>query len=211
MGHVKTRLAQRLGDQHALTLYRCFVADILATLSQGRHRVRIFFEPAEAEDELADWLGKKWELLPQIGSDLGGRMAAAFRQCYRDGYRRVVLIGSDIPDLTNAVIDKAFDVLAQHDVAIGPSLDGGYYLLALRHPHWPSKIFENIPWGSAQVLARTIVALKQHASKVYQLPIHRDLDHYEDLENFIQTCKSTQQLTSQTYRYLTQIGLPASP
>ena len=92
-------------------------------------------------------------LIPQVGADLGARMAQASADLFARGYQRVVIVGTDLPTMTAPALGEAFALLSTHDLVLGPALDGGYYLLGLRRP--APELFSDIPWSTDRVLAMT--------------------------------------------------------
>lgn len=183
-GLVKTRLAGKIGDDAALALYRACVSDILAAARKAGYPPHVFFYPAEAGAAVAAWLGEgAASLAPQEGTDLGQRMLAALRVAL-SGCARAVLIGSDCPDLTPALLREAFEGLAAHDAVIGPSADGGYYLIGFCAGALTCAPFEGIEWGGPAVFDATMAALKKDGLSVHVLPAWRDIDIYEDLLAF---------------------------
>jgi hypothetical protein len=183
-GRVKTRLARKIGDEDALALYRACVSDILAAACKAGYPPHVFFYPPGARAAVAAWLGDAAAYcLPQEGADLGQRMLAAFRSAF-SGCARAILIGSDCPDLTPALLREAFDGLASHDAVLGPSADGGYYLIGFCAQALTGAPFEGIEWGGPAVFDATMAALKKDGLSVHVLPTLRDIDVYEDLEAF---------------------------
>lgn len=183
-GRVKTRLARSLGDEAVLTLYRGFVEDLLETLRQGRQQVVLCCTPSSARAAVQAWIGPVDRIYPQTGDDLGDRMADAFHRAFGEGYRRVLLVGTDLPDLPTAVFQEAFAALARQPAVIGPTLDGGYYLIGFRPETFLPAVFEQIPWSTPAVLAETLAVFGRHGLKVHHLPVWRDIDDLADLNAF---------------------------
>ncbi len=134
--------------------------------------------PAEAGPELADWLGSDLTFEAQRGGDLGARMRRAIETRLEEGSARVVVIGTDAPDLTPAILQEAFTALGSADVVVGPAADGGYYLIGMRAAH--RVLFDGIPWSTDQTLARTLAAARQAALRVHVLEILSDIDTADD-------------------------------
>lgn len=177
-GEVKTRLIPALGPEAAAALYRAMAEETLRRTVPGRYARRIFFSPAEAAAEIAGWLPGE-RCTPQAGGGLGERMSRAFEETAADGARRTVLIGTDLPWITRERIDAARAALAPHDVALGPSADGGYYLVALREPQ--PALFEGIAWSTPNVYAATLARARGLGLSVLSLPEERDVDTVEDV------------------------------
>src|SRR5262245_16550630 len=130
-GEVKTRLARTLGPEAACAAYRQLVEKLLtelSTLSGGELR----FSPDDAEGEIQSWLHPGWQRRPQGKGDLGQRMGAAFSDAFAAGADRVVMVGSDCPEVTTADVRQAWSELKHYDVVVGPAMDGGYWLIGLK-------------------------------------------------------------------------------
>jgi rSAM/selenodomain-associated transferase 1 len=148
-GMVKSRLAVSVGEDAALDFYKCFVADLVEMLMQSGCPFEIYFYPPDSRQKVGQWLGDEHTLVPQMGNDLGDRMKNAFEQVFSRGFNRVLLIGSDSPDLTNLLIDEALGALQEYDAVVGPSHDGGYYLIAFKRDTFLTQVFNgiNCPFG----------------------------------------------------------------
>lgn len=184
-GTVKTRLTAVLDQDTVVELYRRFVLDLLGTLSHGNFGLRICFYPAGAKRKVADWLGEGYVYAAQRGRDLGERLENAFLAAFAEGFRRVVIIGSDSPDLPGEILEEAVRSLALKDVVIGPSIDGGYYLIGFNADRFLTKVFRGIDWGTPTVFQRTMGVLSRHSYDVRVLRQWRDIDTYEDLVAFV--------------------------
>lgn len=201
-GAVKTRLAASLGEAPVLELYRAFVSDLMEMLKKGEYPLRIFFYPPNAEAEIGKWLGSACHLTPQKGDDLGERMINAFREAFTEGFQSAVLIGSDTPDLPCAFIDEAFLSLNDHEAVIGPSFDGGYYLIGFRRETFHASAFEAVPWSTAEVFRKTTEILSDKQCRVHILQKLRDIDTIHDLRIFYDEHKGRDFAESATIRYL---------
>ena len=115
----------------------------------------------------------------QEGASLGHRLSHAFRSLF-DEFERLVVIGTDAPTLPQSFINEAFEALKTHDSVIGPSCDGGYYLLGLREP-LESVFDETIAWGTETVFVQTLAALRAAARSIHILPFWFDVDRPQDL------------------------------
>lgn len=182
-GSVKSRLATVVGDECAVKLYKSFVLQMLSTLKRGNFPFCICFYPENALKNLKRWLGAQFHYNPQKGKDLGERMKNGFTKAFQMGFKRVVLIGSDIPDLPLEFIQEAFTSLEEKDAVIGPAYDGGYYLIGFRDRAFSSQVFEGMAWGTESVFNETIEVLKQLEQRIHTLKSLRDIDTIEDLEN----------------------------
>jgi rSAM/selenodomain-associated transferase 1 len=182
-GKVKTRVASAMGDKMAMKLYRRFLLEMLFTLNKGTFLFYLCFHPENSLNDLKDWLGDHYLYTPQMGENLGQRMKNGFVEAFSMNFKRVVLIGSDIPDLPLEFIEEAFNSLGEKDAVIGPSFDGGYYLIGFRDKTFSPKVFEGIPWSTEKVFEETMKILKQEGLLVHTLPRWRDIDTIEDLKN----------------------------
>ena len=145
-GKVKTRLASAIGDEMAVKLYRRFLFEMLSTLNRGTFLFYLCFYPGDSLNELKDWLGDHYLYAPQMGENLGERMKNGFMEAFSMNFKRVVLIGSDIPNLPLEFIEEAFNSLGEKDAVIGPSFDGGYYLIGFRDKTFSPEVFEGIQY-----------------------------------------------------------------
>ncbi|MGD1152958.1 MAG: TIGR04282 family arsenosugar biosynthesis glycosyltransferase [Syntrophales bacterium] len=206
-GRVKSRLAKDLGEEAATNLYRCFVEDLLERFSKESYRLRIAFYPAEKEREMKEMLGDGFSYIPQSGEDLGERMKLSFLRCFSEGARSVVLIGSDIPDLPARIVDEAFLALDRNEAVIGPSVDGGYYLLGFTKDTFNGDVFMGLPWGAGTVFQETMKILRRAGVPVHVLPVWWDIDKPEDIAALIENSEHTGFADSKTMLYLKAIGL----
>lgn len=179
-GTVKTRLAAAIGDAAAAALYRALAEHVVrATEPAGEYERVFFFDPPDAGPELQAWLRTGEPLRPQAEGDLGARLAAAFAEAFGRGARRAVVIGTDAPALSRAVVTEALAGLANHDVVLGPARDGGYYLLALDGPR--PELFRSVPWSTPAVLPTTLERTAALGLRVRQLETLGDVDTLDDL------------------------------
>ncbi len=205
-GEVKTRLAQAIGAEAACRLYRNFVLDLLETLSRitgaGSLDLRIFFSPPAAAQEVRKWLGSGYDYAPQEGRDLGERMKNAFLASFTRGYERVLLLGSDVPDLTGEIIKEGFDHLEGCGAVLGPARDGGYYLIGFRANAFLPAVFDHIPWSTEEVFAKTLAIFRSANCTVALLPAWRDIDTLADLRDLRERHRTGAFARSRTLLYL---------
>jgi rSAM/selenodomain-associated transferase 1 len=175
-GTVKTRLAAQIGDRQALRLYRVLVVRTLAAVRDAGLEATVWFTPTDAVGEMRHWLGEHWDFRPQASGDLGARLAAAELAVTRG--RGWLAIGADCPRLDAELLRVATAVIARDEVALGPSRDGGYYLIGGRTPLPP--LFEGIPWSTSGVLAETRARLARAGVPWRELPLLRDVDTADD-------------------------------
>jgi len=202
-GKVKARLSKGLDKDTVCSLYKIFVLDLLDTLKKGRYTFRICFYPPDSEEKVADWLGKDLFYMPQVGKDLGERMKNAFINIFSQGYSRVLLIGSDIPDLAGSIMDEAFDGLKNNDAVVGPAFDGGYYLTGFKKDTFLPEIFQGIHWGTDAVFAKTMEIFKRNKYRVHVLTKWWDVDRPDDLRALFDRNRNTEFSRSRTMIFLT--------
>jgi rSAM/selenodomain-associated transferase 1 len=176
-GFVKTRLASEVGDACAVALYRRIGGGVAASV-ESAGPLTVWFTPVDAELEVRDWLGDR-EFRPQSGGSLGMRMRDAVTHHLAEGERQVIVIGGDCPGVTASVVREAGARLATADVVLGPSFDGGYYLIGLKQA--ASWLFADIPWSTERVLQITESRCRAHDLRVERLAPLRDLDTAEDM------------------------------
>ena len=154
VGHVKSRLGKDLDPNFIKQLYQCFVTDLLKMLKKTKIPFIICYEPPQYKTHFKQWLGEDYLYIPQIGMDLGERLCNGFKDGFNLGFTHLLVIGSDSPDLDQTYIFDAFHHLASHDVVIGPSSDGGYYLLALKTDSFLPQFFDSIHWRDLNPMQR---------------------------------------------------------
>jgi rSAM/selenodomain-associated transferase 1 len=179
-GRVKTRLAASIGADAALRVYRRLAEHTMReALAVAGAKVRVHYTPADAEPAVRAWLGDAPALLPQADGDLGERMREAFSQAFADGHGRVVIIGSDLPEMRADLLRRAIALLDGHDAVVGPARDGGYYLLGLTRV--VERVFGGIAWSTPGVLAATLEHLKAAGIAPALLEPLTDVDEVGDL------------------------------
>lgn len=180
-GTVKTRLAESLGEDVTCELYRCFLADI-STMTREINAETIIIYSGSNGVSFPDFPDVR--CLRQRGNNIGERMYNAFIDVFARGFERGVLIGSDSPDLPAVLINDAFAKLNSSDVVIGPSADGGYYLIGCKRQSLRPSIFNEINWSTSEVFTETIRRLDKAELKYWQLQQWTDIDEFDDLKNF---------------------------
>jgi rSAM/selenodomain-associated transferase 1 len=176
LGTVKTRLAAEIGARQALRLYRVLAQRTLAEVRVAGLEATVWFTPVDAATEMRHWLGEGWDLRPQASGDLGTRLAAA-AQAVPPG-RGWLAIGADCPRLDAALLREAAAVVARDEIVLGPSLDGGYYLVGGPMPL--PDLFSAMPWSTSRVLGETRARLLQAKAPGHELVTLRDVDTAED-------------------------------
>ena len=178
-GNVKTRLAKTVGDNQALAVYQALLEHThRITAPMDRPRQVWYSNTIDTND---CWEQGSFDKRQQSGDNLGERMQHAFQQSFNHDFQKVVLIGSDCAQLTQAVIDQAFTALDDNDVVIGPSEDGGYYLLGMRR--FFGDLFAGIEWSTPTVFEETVGRVQSQGRSLELLPTLNDIDTEEDLKN----------------------------
>ena len=181
-GKTKTRMIPALGAEGAAQLQRQMSEHTLKNAQEWQKvsggKIAIYFAGGDVS-LMSNWLGKNLNYYPQVTGDLGYKMQSAFNQAFDNGATKVVTIGIDCPDINLTILNQAFSSLSEHDLVLGKAEDGGYYLIGL-HRLIP-ELFQNINWGTSQVLAQTQnIANGLNLNTAY-LPTLRDVDRPEDL------------------------------
>jgi uncharacterized protein len=192
-GQVKTRLSPPLTPDEAATLHGSFVLDTLERtkiaavnlklpldryLACAPSATHVFFKIMEERQGV--------KLIDQVGDDLGARMNQAFQTLFAHGYRQILLIGTDVPTLPLAHFKQALTSLENHDLVLGPALDGGYYLIGLKRPN--PELFVDIPWSTDQVLRLTQEKAVMLGLASALLEPWRDMDTLADLQALSEAC-----------------------
>ena len=180
-GEVKTRLCPPLSLADAAELYRRFLLDKIDQVrSLGTAGLAIAYTPAEARAFFEE-VAPGFVLLPQRGADLGDRLANSLGALLGRGYRGALAIDSDTPTLPLGFLQQALDLVTtpEIDVVLGPTEDGGYYLIGLRTVH--RELFRAMAWSTSQVLPETIRRADAKGLRVACLPPWYDIDTPDDL------------------------------
>lgn len=175
LGKVKTRLAKTIGNQAAFEVYTQLVGVTEEATTKLKADKHIYFSNSIVEHQ---W--KSETKFVQEGLGLGERMKNAFKKGFKDGYKKIVLIGSDLPDITAKDIHQGLDSLKKNDIVFGPAEDGGYYLIGLSKMN--EAVFDNKPWSAPNLLKETLLELKTTSHTVSLLRILNDIDTFEDLK-----------------------------
>jgi len=179
-GETKTRLIPLLGEVGAAEWHRRQAERAVADAMQNPAISTVAFcYTGAGPSAVRRWLDhRSLQLFPQRGGDLGERMCAAMFSAMDRVGDRVVLVGTDIPQITSNHINAAFDALDRHDVVLGPSADGGYWLVGLRRK---DDIFQQVTWGTETVLSQTLAEARKLGLRVTCLPKLNDIDTPSDL------------------------------
>ena len=187
-GNVKTRLAADLGDERALAVYEAMLRDLFANVGAPDDEldIEVLWAPTEAANGAAlKRAFNNYPLAMQTGDTLGDRLGMAFSErFFFHRTQTIVAIGVDEPALTRALIGHAAGLLESCDWVLGPTEDGGYYLIGCRAAAFDSAIFAGIKWGSARVFAQTLAKIRRWQTTVAVLPLRRDIDVIDDLRAY---------------------------
>jgi len=186
LGKAKTRLAATVGDNKALEVYH----DLLnhtrkVALAVNADRLLFYSDSVDNNDQ---WSLDDFKKYLQADGDLGDKLKQAFAQGFENGYDQLVVVGSDCPVLSAAHIEKAFEDMSKSEdssaskVVIGPSQDGGYYLLGMRKYYY--HIFENKPWSTEKLFKSTVAELEERKVRFSLLEELYDIDTEEDLKKW---------------------------
>lgn len=178
-GQVKSRLAASIGPERAASVQRLFVETLARRFGTVADQRQLVYSPADKRDEFRRAIGRQWDLEEQAAGDLGKRLQRFFAAALARA-ERVVLIGSDSPDLPVAFVDEAFAALATHDVVLGPAADGGYYLIGAARRVPP--VFEGVSWSTPDVWPQTIAQLQSAGTTWHTLPKWYDVDDQPSLQ-----------------------------
>lgn len=176
-GLAKTRLAPLLGPAGAARLQAALLshtAGLAQEMAPGSTSVA--FDPPDAASEIRALVPARVRLFPQVPGHLGTRMAAATETALSRRSGPLLVIGTDAPTLTAAILEWAAVALDSHDVVFGPAVDGGYYLIGMRRPHPDVFAIDPALWGGPMVLAASRAAAERAGCTIGSLPALRDLD-----------------------------------
>jgi uncharacterized protein len=203
-GQVKTRLCPPLSYREAAELYRCFLLDKIAQVNTLQRAAPVVsYSPDDSRPLFEDLTPPHFMLIPQHGDDLGARLLFTFDRLFRQGFTQVIVIDSDTPTLPTAYLEQALMLIAErvNDVVLGPTEDGGYYLIGLRQSH--RELFEQMPWSTSQVFPETRRRSEQYGLTVACTEYWYDVDTPEDLSRLRESLDQIQDgLARQTRQFL---------
>lgn len=183
LGTVKTRLAETVGEKAAQSIYRELVAGQMARLSQG-YSICVQYAPQDAAAEMSAWLGADVCYEAQCDGNLGARLSAAIKAHFQARDTRMTCIGGDCPELAVrhiAAAESAMDAGA--DLVLGPTEDGGFYLLSLSAPH--SSLLSAVRWSTKSTRSDVLKNAEQLNLKVAQLETLYDVDDWMSYQRAI--------------------------
>lgn len=203
-GLVKTRLAKRIGAQAACDIHRLLLEFLLRQFEPiGDRRVLSIWPPEEEiciRRYVTQCLGQaSWTIERQSAGNLGEKMTMFFASQFAQGASKCILIGSDCVTIDCQTIHDAFEKLDHHEIVIGPSRDGGYYLIGMNREHF--EIFEDIHWSTTQVLSQTVEILNANGVNFGLLEQNFDVDQWDDLCDLLEILADPDSSTSQKCLY----------
>ena len=187
-GKVKTRLAKEIGDKNSAILYQVCAEHLFKEVKKVKKYdtdLFLFYSDENETGKIKKWVGEDFYFYPQSGENLGTKMLNAFQQIFEKKYSKVIIVGTDVPDIDSTLILNAFMELDNNDFVIGPSHDGGYYLLGMKSP--ANHLFSNIKWGTETVLTSTLEKLNKRKIPFKLLPELIDIDIKKDIIKWHQT------------------------
>ena len=180
-GEVKRRIAESIGAQAACDAYLALVEVLIGNL-RTLSNVQVRYAPDDALLEIPRWLQPTWNAAAQGQGDLGQRLQKAFKDAFSMGAARVVIIGSDCPEVNEQDIQSAWTALDDHDLVLGPAEDGGYWLIGLSAEQ--PALFENISWSTGAVFEQTVARANAAKLSTRLLRKLRDIDTIDDWKHF---------------------------
>lgn len=177
LGKCKTRLAATVGDKAALEVYKFLLEHTVSITREVDVQKLVYYSESVWENDI--WDNHIYQKRLQKGTDLGARMLSAFQDGFDSGFEKIIIIGSDMYDLSQGNLEEAFLKLNDHEYVIGPAEDGGYYLLGMKT--LKKELFLNKSWGTETVLQNTLEDLEKE--QVCLLPVKNDIDLYEDIKD----------------------------
>jgi len=180
-GLVKTRLVPALAADEAAALAACFAQDVVNGAKQAAGELIIAYSPADGRAELEMLLQGDLLWMEQQGAHLGERLEHAAAEAFASGFGPLIFLGADSPTLPPSFIAVALNGLAaaEYEIALGPTQDGGYYLLGLRR--FAEGLFQNVNWSTTRTYAETARNARRLGLRLLELPPFYDVDTYEDL------------------------------
>ncbi|SHJ41786.1 hypothetical protein SAMN04488007_0271 [Maribacter aquivivus] len=177
IGKGKRRLAATVGDQAAFDIYKFLLDHTVAITKNLYAEKEVYYSEEIWENDI--WDNQKFGKKIQVGEDLGVRMANAFQEGFQNEYQKIIIIGSDMLDLSQEDLENAFKSLEKNDFVVGPAEDGGYYLLGMKQ--FMPALFKNKAWGTETVLKDTLADLENKTTAL--LETKNDVDYYEDIKD----------------------------
>ncbi len=198
-GEVKTRLARTAGNETAIRFYRECVERLFREAEKLPHDITryVYYTPGSAKKSVGRWAGRGFYCEPQINGNLGMRLETIFHDQFEKGFKKVVITATDVPDITATDIEESFNALAEVDLVLGPSFDGGYYLVGMKE--LCPDLFDNIAWSTPIVYDQTLHRAGESGFRVHNLRVLLDIDTEEDLYRWQDRYRETVRRFDETY------------
>ena len=188
-GVTKTRLAATIGPDAAVALSRAFLSDCASAASRAAGAVALdllaCYRPADAATELERLLGSRWPLVHADRGDLGATMRDVLDRLLARSPGGAIVMGADVPLIDAATIAEAARLLregAETRVVIGPTFDGGYWLIGVRSAERAASLFTSMTWSTPDVFDETVRRARAAGLDIVLLPLQRDIDEPADLD-----------------------------
>ena len=180
-GKVKTRLARTVGNEMATRFYRECAEHLFREVVELPQDIirNIYYTPRSAGKSVEHWVGRGFYYQTQVNGNLGKRLETIFRDQFKKGFKKVIIVATDAPDIAVSDLEEAFNALKEADLVIGPSFDGGYYLIGMKELH-PS-LFDGITWSTNVVYDQTLSIAAESELRVHNLRTLDDIDTEDDL------------------------------
>ena len=182
-GRVKTRLTPPLPPDEAAALYEACLRDVVALCARERARVELWYHE---DDHAGAYFAREFPHLlqtPQTEGHLGAKMHDAFTRSFADGAQRALIVGSDVPTIPENVLNMAVAALRDAEMVVGPTLDGGYYLIGFTAEAWAraQTVLHDVAWSTNLVFRTTVDRAAQAGLHLHVLPGWYDVDTIQDL------------------------------
>lgn len=206
-GQVKTRLTAQVSPRQAAQLYTAFLRDALEQYTALPADVRLYMAGAPADDAILTTPPASVACFEQVGASLGARMQAAFTATFASGYQRAAIIGTDHPTLPAVFVRRALDALAPRNaISIGPSTDGGYYLLGMSRLY--PELFRDMQYSHGRVFTETLERAARTDAHLTILPEWYDVDEPDDLRRLVADLRHRREgAAAHTQAVIRQLGL----
>ena len=209
VGKVKTRLGESIGHEETAQLYTYFLKDTVEKIKRLGVPFFIYYSPEEKKEEFECLLGNNLTYVPQRGIDLGERLYNGFKKSLRMGHPSAIALASDTPDLPESILVEAGEKLRDFDSVIGPSSDGGYYLIGLRNHAMIHNLFQGIVWSTETVFTETMKKIETEQISCYILEPWKDIDQADDLKQLLSS-EDPVFHRSFTWKYMEKLRLSIS-
>lgn len=180
LGKVKTRLAETIGAEKALEIYRYLLGLTHSVVDLTPYHKIIYFS-----EFIPDGTSKgNYSFGLQKKGDLGNKMSYSFLESFEKGFEKIIIIGTDCPEISPELLHQAFDILDEKDAVIGPASDGGYYLLGMKSYH--PELFKNMIWSTSSVYNETTEKFKESDLSYGVLEVLNDIDTEDDWNAYLE-------------------------